>query len=101
MTFRRPIKQPFESTMAFSKFFTILPKTGGTLKTFFAIRFFVNMSPLVYFSECSSSAVGSGVDWLDMVIKGEQRLAMQYGNVRRMTVKEHSERVRFDHHLID
>ena len=36
-----------------------------------------------------------------MVIKGEQRLAMQYGNVRRMTVKEHSERVRFDHHLID
>ena len=38
---------------------------------------------------------------MDMVIKGEQRLAMQYGNVRRMTVKEHSERVRFDHHLID
>ena len=57
MAFRRPIKQPFESTMAFSKFFTILPKTGGTLKTFFTIRFFVNMSPLVYFSECSSSAV--------------------------------------------
>jgi hypothetical protein len=26
---------------------------------------------------------------------------MQYGNVKRMTVKEHSERVRFDHHLID
>lgn len=36
-----------------------------------------------------------------MVIKGEQRLAMQYGNVRRMTVKEHSERVRFDYNLID
>ena len=26
---------------------------------------------------------------------------MQYGNVRRMTVKEHSERVRFDHALVD
>ena len=38
---------------------------------------------------------------LDMVIKGEQRLAMQYGNVRRMTVKEHCERVRFDYNLID
>ena len=25
---------------------------------------------------------------------------MQYGNVKRMTVKEHSERVRFDHNLI-
>ena len=61
MAFRRPIKQPFESTMAFSKFFTILPKTGGTLKTFFTIRFFVNMSPLVYFSECSSSAVSIGL----------------------------------------
>jgi hypothetical protein len=28
-------------------------------------------------------------------------LANQYGNLRRMTVKEHSERVRFDHNLID
>jgi hypothetical protein len=26
---------------------------------------------------------------------------MQYGNVKRMSVKEHSERVRFDHNLID
>ena len=31
----------------------------------------------------------------------EQKQAMQYGNVKRMTVKEHSERVRFDHNLID
>ena len=26
---------------------------------------------------------------------------MQYGNMRRMTVKEHSERVRFDYNLIN
>jgi hypothetical protein len=26
---------------------------------------------------------------------------MQYGNVKRMTVKEHNERVRFDYNLID
>ena len=57
MTFRRPIKLPFESTMAFSKIFTVLPKTGGTLKTFLTIHFFIDMSPLVYFFECSSSAV--------------------------------------------
>ena len=57
MTFRGPIKLPFESTMAFSKDFTVLPKTGGTLKTFLTIHFFIDMSPLVYFLECSSSAV--------------------------------------------
>ena len=57
MTFRRPIKLPFESTMAFSKIFTVLPKTGGTLKTFLTIHFFVDLIPLVYFLECSSSAV--------------------------------------------
>ena len=57
MTFRRPIKLPFESTMAFSKIFTVLPKTGGTLRIFLRIHFFVDISPLVYFLECSSSAV--------------------------------------------
>ena len=57
MTFRRPIKLLFESTMAFSKYFTVLPKTGGTLKTFLTIHFFIDMSPLVYIFECSSSAV--------------------------------------------
>ena len=57
MTFRRPKKLPFESTMAFSKIFTVLPKTGGTLKTFLTIHFFVDLIPLVYFFECSSSAV--------------------------------------------
>lgn len=38
---------------------------------------------------------------LDVILKQEQKFALQYGNVRRMTVKEHSERVRFDHYLID
>lgn len=37
----------------------------------------------------------------DVILKQEQKQAMQYGNVKRMTVKEHSERVRFDHNLID
>ena len=60
MTFRRPIKLPFESTMAFSKIFTVLPKTGGTLKIFLTIHFFVDISPLVYFLEGSSSAVSIG-----------------------------------------
>ena len=26
---------------------------------------------------------------------------MQFGNIKRMTVKEHNERVKFDHNLID
>ena len=37
----------------------------------------------------------------DVILKQEQKQAMQYGNVKRMTVKEHSERVRFDYNLID
>ncbi len=38
---------------------------------------------------------------MDVILKQEQKLQMQYGNMRRMTVKEHSERVRFDHTLVD
>ena len=38
---------------------------------------------------------------LEVILKQEKNLANQYGHLRRMTVKEHSERVRFDHNLVD
>ena len=38
---------------------------------------------------------------MEIILKQEQKMQMQYGNVKRMSVKEHSERVRFDYNLID
>lgn len=38
---------------------------------------------------------------MEIILKQEQRQAMQYGNIKRMSVKEHNERVRFDYNLID
>ena len=38
---------------------------------------------------------------METILKQEQRQAMQFGNIKRMTVKEHNERVKFDHNLID
>ena len=38
---------------------------------------------------------------MEVILKQEQKMQMQYGNIKRMTVKEHCERVRFDYNLID
>jgi hypothetical protein len=38
---------------------------------------------------------------MEGILKQEQRQAMQYGNIKRMSVKEHNERVRFDYNLIE
>jgi tubulin polyglutamylase TTLL6/13 len=37
----------------------------------------------------------------EVILKQEQKLAMQYGNVKRMTAQEHCLRVRFDHTLVE
>lgn len=38
---------------------------------------------------------------MDVILKQENKLAMQQRNQRRMTVKEFSERLSFDYNLID
>ena len=38
---------------------------------------------------------------MEIILKQEQKMQMQYGNIKRMSVKEHNERVRFDYNLMD
>jgi hypothetical protein len=38
---------------------------------------------------------------MEVILKQERAQAMAYGNVKRMTAQEHSQRVRFDTNLVD
>ncbi len=38
---------------------------------------------------------------MDTVLRQEMKLNNQYSHMRRMTAKEHCDRVRFDHYLVD